>query len=542
MKKSLILLPLAAVLLTLTGCKKNNEKSVTPGETVTFTANIGGGEKTEIYNGTKMKWSDGDKITINGDVFTSSFSSGNYNMAKFSGTFTDMPSSYEAYYPETLNWKNLGKYYLPVAQNYNVENGNILSGIDPMYAYQGDVNDKTLHFYHICALVKLQVKGEGMVKTIVVSSDDLLCGQFQVIHDSGNDRYYAKVDPSGYKKLILDCGTGVELNNETPKTFYIALPQGELKNLTFTFRGVNGGKWESEPIAAANLIAGKIYTKSLEKGTYKYPPVGCLPGEFSVSETKKIYFSNGNLQFHTTNKKWRFAENQYDLLDANTSEHETSDYAENSDKWIDLFGWGTSGQNHGATSYQPWSTSEENSDYYAYSDVNKGLYDNDGSADWGYSYCAQQGVATGTWRVLTNEEWDYLRSRNTTYYYHGCYLGAKVNGVCGILLFPDVFSWPLAAGVEPDISDINNINHYGYECEGSVFTALQDAGCVFLPAAGSRLGFYVSDVGSIGYYWNSSNNDGYFVGSTMFNTATLNFTYDEREYGSSVRLVYPFED
>ena len=34
--------------------------------------------------------------------------------------------------------------------------------------------------------------------------------------------------------------------------------------------------------------------------------------------------------------------------------------------WIDLFGFGTSGYNHGAVCYQPWSTSTTNRDYYAY--------------------------------------------------------------------------------------------------------------------------------------------------------------------------------
>ena len=33
---------------------------------------------------------------------------------------------------------------------------------------------------------------------------------------------------------------------------------------------------------------------------------------FSVSETKQVIFSRGNLQYHPANNKWRFAESQLD--------------------------------------------------------------------------------------------------------------------------------------------------------------------------------------------------------------------------------------
>ena len=40
---------------------------------------------------------------------------------------------------------------------------------------------------------------------------------------------------------------------------------------------------------------------------------GVLPGFFSVSETKKIRFSKGNLQYQASTDTWRFAENQWDF-------------------------------------------------------------------------------------------------------------------------------------------------------------------------------------------------------------------------------------
>ena len=36
--------------------------------------------------------------------------------------------------------------------------------------------------------------------------------------------------------------------------------------------------------------------------------------EFSVSATKKVYFSQGNLQYQASTKTWWFAERQYDYI------------------------------------------------------------------------------------------------------------------------------------------------------------------------------------------------------------------------------------
>ncbi len=41
---------------------------------------------------------------------------------------------------------------------------------------------------------------------------------------------------------------------------------------------------------------------------------GQLFGLFSVSPTKKVHFSQGNLQYQDSTNTWRFAENQYDLV------------------------------------------------------------------------------------------------------------------------------------------------------------------------------------------------------------------------------------
>ena len=43
-------------------------------------------------------------------------------------------------------------------------------------------------------------------------------------------------------------------------------------------------------------------------------PTGAINGLFSVSPSKQVYFSQGNLQYQASTNTWRFAEHQYDYV------------------------------------------------------------------------------------------------------------------------------------------------------------------------------------------------------------------------------------
>ena len=72
-------------------------------------------------------------------------------------------------------------------------------------------------------------------------------------------------------------------------------------------------------------------------------PEGTINALFSVSPTKQVYFSQGNLTYVDFTHTWNFYANQYQ-------------YGTELPYHIDLFGWGTSGYNHGAVCYSPLST------------------------------------------------------------------------------------------------------------------------------------------------------------------------------------------
>ena len=124
---------------------------------------------------------------------------------------------------------------------------------------------------------------------------------------------------------------------------------------------------------------------------------GAILAEFSVSDSTKVHFSQGNLQYQASTNTWRFAEHQWDYV-----EKDNENISEKYTGWIDLFGWGTSGYN----GKNPYMTSTD------YSDYGDGTNDIAGTNyDWGvYNKIYNGGNQAGMWRTLTSSEWNHLIS------------------------------------------------------------------------------------------------------------------------------------
>ena len=261
------------------------------------------------------------------------------------------------------------------------------------------------------------------------------------------------------------------------------------------------------------------------------------------NDDKFVYFSKGNLWYHTSNNKWQFADHQFDLIDGQINgTHSTTSYAQNTDKWIDLFGWGTSGYSHGAVCYQPWSTSNYTPSYYAYGNENKNLEDardgggDMGMADWGKANTIQNGVGN-SWRTLTHAEWKYLLER-TDSNSHLLYGEGKVGDcTCGLIILPDGWSWTgdvasLGSNWIPGPSRWKNTYTY------SQWAKMEAAGAVFLPAAGVRNTDNVFYVGERGVYMTSTHyNEGNVQYIHFYGNTVNKDKFDSRNVGGSVRLV-----
>lgn len=282
---------------------------------------------------------------------------------------------------------------------------------------------------------------------------------------------------------------------------------------------------------------------------------GKLPGAFSVSATKVVYFSQGNLQYQGSTGSWRFAENQYDFI-GKAAGNITSSNRDKSTYWIDLFGWATSGWNNSnRNAYQPYSTSTTNSDYGVKSTkaADETLTGDYANGDWGVYNSASLGSG---WRTLTNAEWGYLFNTRTTSgtvnsTSNARYTEAKIltdgtgtnyltYNICGIILFPDDFDGGVSYGSEGDVTwgTINGTSAWGTTCTTAGWAALEDAGCVFLPAAGRRDGTTVGFAGSGGYYWSSTAQSATNAYNLYFCSSYVNLQNNySRCFGFSVRLV-----
>ena len=233
-----------------------------------------------------------------------------------------------------------------------------------------------------------------------------------------------------------------------------------------------------------------------------------LPGAFSVSSTKQVNFTKGNLQYNAAYNSWRFAENQYTYIGNAAGNNVLTSARTTQNAWIDWFGWGTSGFDNTvidatATNFQPWAyeraaTSDENNPYHygpsiaIMSSGNWAASLATKNYDWGvYNFTA--GAEAGC-RTLTQEEWSYLlttRTNATSLYGFGQLFGVK-----GVYLLPDSWSWSssaVAAAVtaasfvwtSAATAKVFTNNVITADDNGrALWRAMEDAGAVFLPAAG----------------------------------------------------------
>lgn len=513
-KTNLFLAVFSLSALALVSCKKD-EKSAVSGDTMSFTAVIGGGEKTEIYDGGKLKWTEGDSILINGKVFHSELE-GEGETAVFTGEALEA-EKYEAYYPVSLK---VGEdHVLPATQFYDGDN---LSKVNPMYAESATTD---LQFYNICAMVKLVVKGEGTVTKITVSADQPLSGTFTMNKENG--KYYAEVASTGASAVTLDCG-GVILNPTTATPFYIALPQGDYTNLKFELSNSNDS-WESMPVGM-KLKAGNLRTRELNNVSVELPE-GALPGVFSVSETKKVFFSKGNLQakYNGAGYDWSFAANQWDYIGANAGNTTIkSDGTVADDAVVDLFCWSTDAPNNN------WGI-------HTKTDLTDGYTDGD-FKDWGGN------VGDGhTWHTLTGGDGGELGYMFNTRGGSSAVRYAKATislnefvDIVGIVLVPD--GWNAATYALNDTNKHNARFDSNTIPFGEWTDKLEAAGCVFLPAAGYRSATIVDAVNSRGYYWSSTYNaeqNGYAYELRFVEESLIPAYTHSRTLGFSVRLTCP---
>lgn len=275
-----------------------------------------------------------------------------------------------------------------------------------------------------------------------------------------------------------------------------------------------------------------VYTFTMPAGavvvtaTFSHKP-DYRPQPISVSDTKQVLFSRGNLQCarSTDPVTWDFAAHQYDIRGGSNivtkRDPMTGGATKNLGSKIDLFGWSSdrTGNNFGVT------TSTDASDFAS-----------DEFLDWGENVIGTD--AANTWQTLTSDEWAYIfLSRTNAEQLFGF---GTVNGVLGVILLPDVWTQPTgvafysaaakniplkdeADGYENAAAD--NFTHNTYTIDEWVL--MESHGAVFLPSAGLRNGTTLSDLNMRGHYWSS----------TPFQTSAICFRFTQAELLPNVSYV-----
>lgn len=276
-----------------------------------------------------------------------------------------------------------------------------------------------------------------------------------------------------------------------------------------------------------------IYGNIVTQATGANQPEGALEGEFSVSSSRKVFFSRGNLYYsYWTSSKYfgiYYLQYQRESISENEGIGKTN-YTN------DLFGYGTSGYSYSPISYELVASK------YARFNISNTYY------DWGvYNAMFNGGEKSGIWRTLTSTEWRYLfNSRSSA---SSKYSLATVNNVPGMVILPDLWILPSSCRFTPHATYYTT-NTYSL----TTWKDMENAGAVFLPACGQRYGTSVEDYNVAGTYWSSSWDEGgtgtngktysaqplylYFSESAFWPNAVQSGTNSNyNSYGRSVRLV-----
>lgn len=249
---------------------------------------------------------------------------------------------------------------------------------------------------------------------------------------------------------------------------------------------------------------------------------------FSVSDDRQVRFGRGNLQYRASTNTWRMAEHQFDYIGSDNRKI-SSTY----DNWIDLFGYGTSGWESGASAYQPYSSVALYSSYYPGGSWENDLTGDYAEADWAWhNAILNGGNRTHAWRTMTADEWYYLLAqRSNATLKRG---NATIGDVHGLVILPD--NWAPSDSCPAFIA--NKINWDANTYTKAEWLWMEMYGAVFLPAAGFRCFTTYYSNGVEGCYRSTTH-------ATVDNSKGIDFTHEAiapeynhwLHFGFSVRPV-----
>lgn len=563
-KTGWFLLFAAGLLAVMSACKKENTTSELRAVMNDF---ANSNQKAYIDAEKYSCFIIGEKMRVNSSTGTVVGLTRSDRQCRIDGV--DETTNYYAFYPyhllqdsTTVNLSSglEGKaVYLPQEQVYRTDASGRQIIDNPMMAVLTNFNpdNNTLHFRNLCALLKINVCTSDAFDAIHVtfgsdnSSHYKLWGSGEIEGDSvvmnGNNE-------NDWRTVILRF-PALHYGSPVGEVFYIMIPSVKLndgESVTVDIKKGNSPVKKYTHTLPANTSVTLRYNRIHTLSTFTFNA-----SMFSVSATQKVVFSPGNLQWSYTGGgstptthdikgtgydkgTWRFAPEQFEIIGTdnqyaigNASGEYTgkaSGDANSYTGWIDHFPWGGSGYGHSRPFWYRLN--------YC-SDINNSSL---GDYDWGafnaiYNPKTQNVDPYGTWRTLTEEEFDYMMFQRgngaDTCRYSIVYIQFQSKKVPGTIIYPDGTS---KAAIEAILGTLNNndINaNSRKDISETQFKQLEkELGCAFLPDAGRYMGhpydysfrtidFDVTNNGqdNNGFYWADNYNNTFEYASYMYTRA-----------------------
>ncbi|WP_297828572.1 hypothetical protein [uncultured Methanobrevibacter sp.] len=538
MRKFITIISALLLVLILSQCKKKPVVTDNGPEPISITLNVAGGSKVLVTPST------GEVAFENGDVIYVA-SGGHYvgklihNGEYFSGEITGAVENDSLYFYFLGNKTPYGSLktdgttkYITVDIIDQTNTYPVISAAHADQLYTGS-GYYTAKLANKCALVKFNV-------TTLSSSPTIITGMNNKVRVDFSTEDVGTFTPSKvYDGMIgLKAGEGEQWAILLPQSAVGAGSENSAYSNDKLYTGTRGALQEIKNNYYITEATDVIVTTETS-----YEQNDVLPGIFSVSDTKTIHFTKGNLKYNTTTGKWSFHDNQYDMVHRDYVDDVSGEYLNNSNCDIDLFGWGCTGYqddraHDNQTHYLPYEIyympDETPQGYGPDKDSYNYVLDNSQHSDWGCHF-------NNRYRTLTSTEWNYvLKSRSNAATKRGlATIVIDENTIMkGLIIIPD--------DVIPSSSFKSGLDSYEKNVIGLVDWAnMERIGAVFLPATGRRNGNKIVDPNRAGVYWTNSlgvdkNTHTYVekVKRVLINTTTVDTESNiYRGVGCGVRLI-----
>ncbi|MCQ2294141.1 MAG: hypothetical protein MJZ67_00675 [Bacteroidales bacterium] len=528
MKKSIILFASAALFaLGITSCQK--DESV-----VKFKATIErASSKTSVTNlqntgSHTVAWVSGDAVKVfnvlnavnhNSNqqfVFTagevSASNTTTFNTTDANATsLTENPSQVYVGYPSDY-FDAYNQVNIPTIQTYL--NNDVHKF--PMYAVSDGAfsNNTTLHFYNLCGIVRIKmpiVSGKLVNKLIITTDNQKISGLFDI---TGSAEQLQLTPHYGSNEVTMNFQNPIDLSS-TSQYFYVYLPAASYSNFKFEFHTTGNQVLEVENNASSPIVIERGIVTTIDLQTLNDPAqwrtesLPANPNYYSVSETKQVRFSSGNLQF-TNPGYFDFAPTQHEVIHFIYTDVDGRDFPYHTD----LFILSTESNVFGVPPINP---------DYDYIPTNATLPITGEFHDWGFNMNPYSDFHFGyhaelfddyyqipcRWRTLSSSEWNYLINERPNATRLRTFVKVQNEGgnFAGMLIFPDGFTG--ASGINLDFGTYH-LGSEEYAAVNNLTIAQYNqliANATFFPVTGhfsltaTTTAFDLQEADRFGTYW-----------------------------------------